>query len=304
MTPSLTLFFIVEPPSYQYLACYLAASIRNHLPRSVRLVGYCPEHRRAELAPAAVETLRRMDCEVRFFDAAGKFDPAYPHGNKILACLEPRDTDFSGFVDSDVLMIRDNTVENLVRAGHVSASPAASMLWTGQEIWPRLYGAFDMPVPEKRDRRRDVVPYFSSGFVLFPEQHRTAQGDSFAQVWYDTARRIDAIPDLDKKRPYLDQMSLPIAITRAGLAWNELPEEQHFILGGSLRGKPLPEGQKIYTVHYRSWIILKEVGLSRQGYGGLRKQVGVSRVKRIFDQPAPDAAGAGTDPATPSSQPE
>lgn len=294
MTPSLTLFFIVEPPSYQYLACYLAASIRNHLPASVKLLGYCPQHRRADLDPAAVETLRRMNCEVRFFDAEGKFDPPYPHGNKILACLEPRETDFSGFVDSDVLMIRDNSVENLLRAGHVSASPAASMRWAGQEIWSRLYGAFGMAVPKDRillmrDKREDVVPYFSSGFVLFPEQHRTAEGKGFAQVWYETARQIDAIPDLDNKRPYLDQMSLPIAIARAGLRWNELPEEQHFILGGSIRGKPLPTDRPIYTVHYRKWDVLKEAGLAAQGYDGLRRQVGTSRVKWIFSQPAPEA---------------
>jgi hypothetical protein len=30
--PSLSLIFIVEPPIYQYLACYLAASIRRAMP--------------------------------------------------------------------------------------------------------------------------------------------------------------------------------------------------------------------------------------------------------------------------------
>lgn len=39
MAPSLTLFFIVEPPRYQHLACYLAASIREHLPPEIELVG-------------------------------------------------------------------------------------------------------------------------------------------------------------------------------------------------------------------------------------------------------------------------
>lgn len=309
MTPSLTLFFIVEPPAYQYLACYLAASIRNHMPADVRLVGYCPAHRRSEIEPAAIETLRRMDCEVRFFEAEGKFDPAYPHGNKILACLEPRDTDFSGFVDSDVLMLRDNKVENLVRKGHVSASPAASLRWSGQEMWERLYDTFGLSVPRERirlmrDKREEVVPYFSSGFVLFPEHHRTPDGQSFPQVWYDTARCIDAIPDLENKRPYLDQMTLPIAIRRAGLKWNELPEEQHFILGGSIRGRPLPEDQEIFTVHYRKWDVLKETGLAVHGYEGLRRQVGTSRVKWIYRQPEPAAKVAAKPVAAPPPAPQ
>ena len=45
MKPTITLFFIVEPPMYQYIACYLAASIRRHLDPEILLVGYCPAHR-------------------------------------------------------------------------------------------------------------------------------------------------------------------------------------------------------------------------------------------------------------------
>lgn len=301
MTPTLTLFFIVEPPTYQYMACYLAASIRNHLPANVKLVGYCPSDRIGQITPEVIETLRRMDCPVRPFERADHFSPVYPHGNKILACLEERDTDFSGFVDSDVLILRDNKIENLIAEGHVSASPAASLRWAPPDMWERIYGAFDLPVPEQRirlmrDKRVPNVPYFSSGFVLFPQQRKTADGKTFPQIWYETAKHIDAIPDLDHKRPYLDQMSLPVAIHRAGLEWKELPEEQHYILGGSIRGTALPEDRPIYTVHYRKWDVLKEIGLHKQGYDGLRRQVGTSRVGWIFkikqntarqDEPAP-----------------
>ena len=72
-----------------------------------------------------------------------------------------------------------------------------------------------------------------------------------------------------------------VEIQRAGLCWNILPEEQHFILGGSLRGEPLPEGREIFTVHYRKWEILKEVGLARQGKRMLEKHAGVRRIDQI-----------------------
>lgn len=296
---SLTLFFIVEPPSYQYLACYLAASIREHLPPEVELVGYCPAHRMADVDPAAIEALRRMRCEVRPMETEGKFDPPYPHGNKILACLQKRDTDFSGFVDSDVLLIRDNEVGNLVRKGHVSCSAAASINWAPDDLWDVIYGAFKMRLPKERitlmrDRRRPMIPYYSSGFVLFPEAYRTKktspikQADlSFPEVWMDTAKRIDAIEGLDNKRPYLDQMSLVVAIKRAGLKWNELVEEQHFILGGKLRGKPFPKRRKIYTVHYRRWEVLQEAGLAVDGYAALKNQIGVRRVTGVFNAEPP-----------------
>lgn len=308
---TLTLFFIVEAPSYQYLACYLAASIRNHMPKATKLVGYCPAHKMAELDPAAVETLRRMGCEVRPMQTEGQFSPDYPHGNKLLACLQERDTDFSGFMDSDVLMIRDNKLANIGKKGHVSASVAASMYWAPQTIWEKIYGAFDMEVPQERvmlmrDKRKPMIPYFSSGFVVFPEQHRSKDGQSFPQVWMDTAQTIDAIKDLDNKRPYLDQMSLPIAINRAGLKWNELPEEQHFILGGSLRGQPFPEDREIYTVHYRKWDVLKENGLGEHGYNGLKQQVGTRRVSWVFKQALPEGIEPvpGQDGPKPQSKPQ
>jgi hypothetical protein len=72
-----------------------------------------------------------------------------------------------------------------------------------------------------------------------------------------------------------------LAIQKSGLGWNLLPEEQHFILGGSLRGEPLPEGREIFTVHYRKWEILKEVGLAKQGKRMLEAQAGVRRIDQI-----------------------
>jgi hypothetical protein len=151
-----------------------------------------------------------------------------------------------------------------------------------------------MPVPEERiklmrDRRKPMVPYFSSGFVIFPETHRSEAGLSFADTWMDTAQRVDQIETLAQfKRPYLDQMTLPLAIRRAGLGWNELKENDHYILGGKLRGKAFPKTRKITAVHYRKWEVLAEAELAAQGYGALKSQVGVKRVRRIFDAPLPD----------------
>ncbi len=92
---------------------------------------------------------------------------------------------------------------------------------------------------------------------------------------------LDAAPDLPRKRPYLDQMSLPLAIRRAGLDWNILPDEQHFILGGRARGEPLPEDPPIFTVHYRQWQVLKEAGLSRQAKDMLERHAGVRRMAQV-----------------------
>lgn len=278
----LTLFYIVEPPQLEVMACTLLASIRTFFPEGTQAIGYCPAHRMGEIHPAVIRAHEMMGAEIRPFEATGRFDPAYPHGNKILACLEPRDTEFSAFVDSDVIFLRPNSVEALAAPGHVSCSVAASMRWGEDTVWEGIYGAFGMAVPEERVNlmRRGVnrVPYFSSGFVIFPE------ASGFADIWYDTAQTIDRIEGLESKRPYLDQMSLPIAIRRAGLNWRELTEEQHYILGGKHKGQRLAEDREIFTVHYRNLDHLRHAGLRDTAKDILRQQVGVPYVSRLVKE--------------------
>lgn len=286
-TPRLTVFFIVEPPEYQKLACYLAASLREQFGRTVALVGYCPAGKLADMDADCRAVLARLGCDIRPFATEGRFDPPYPHGNKLLATLEPRDTDFSCFMDSDVLCLRPNRVENLIAAGAVALTPAASLNWAPQAMWDRVYDTCGMDKPDQRlmlmrqRKGRPQLPYFSSGLFCFPERHRNAEGMTFPQVWMDLAQRLDADPGVPKKRPYLDQISLPLAIRKAGLDWHLLPEEQHYILGGRMRGAGLPEGREIFTVHYRQWDILRETGLSRAAKDMLERQVGVRRISQM-----------------------
>lgn len=281
MTAKLTVFFIVEPPEYEVMACFLAASLREQFGDQVALIGYCPDVKLDQVSLDVREILRRLNCELRSFVVEGRFSPPYPHGNKILATLEPRDTDYSAFFDSDVLCLLPNDVTNLIKPGHVSLTPAASMIWGKSDDWARIYEACGMIVPEERIRlmrqsgKRERVPYFSSGLFTFPEQYRTADGKSFPEVWMEIAQTLDAHPDVPGKRPYLDQISLPLAIQKAGLAWNILPEEQHYILGGKKRGEALPDDRKIYTIHYRVWNILKEMNLVKTARKMLLKHAGV-----------------------------
>ena len=284
---TLTVYFIVEPPDFQNMACYLAASLREHFGPGLDLVGYCPAAKIDLVDRDVKDVLKRLRCDLRTFAVEDRFDPAYPHGNKLLATLEPRDTEYSAFMDSDVLCLRPNLIENIVKPGHVSLTPAASMNWTGQEIWDLVYGIVGMEMPEQRFKLmkqkngKERVPYFSSGLFSFPQQHRNAEGKTFPQVWMEVAQRIDADPQVPHRRPYLDQISLPLAIRKAGLDWNLLPDTQHYILGGRARGEPLPADREIFTVHYRRWALLKETGLARQAKEQLERQAGVRRIAQV-----------------------
>lgn len=284
---SLTFYFIVEPPKFQHLAVYLAASIRECFGSYVAMIGYCPAHRVAELDADAVALLDHMGCELRPMQTLGCFDPPYPHGNKLIATLQPRDTEFSCFLDTDILFLRPNAIENLVHPGQVSLTPAASMGWAGQDVWTGIYAAVGMEVPQERIRLmnqrggKDRIPYFSSGLFCFPERHVNADGLRFPEVWMTIAQTIEATPDIPAKRPYLDQMTLPLAIQKSGLTWHLLPREQHYILGGMKRGEPLPTDREVFTVHYRNWDIVREYGLVRQAKTMLERQTGVRRISQL-----------------------
>jgi len=282
---NLTIFFIVEPPKYQDMGCYLAASIRCQFDEPVKLVGYCPKATIGDMDAKQLAIYKALDVDIRPIETEGKFDPPYPHGNKMLACLEPRETAFSAFMDSDMLFIRPNTSDEMLKEGHVSVAPATSMYWSGQKIWDDIYAACGIEKPAdriwlSRQKRRKLMPYFNAGLIVFPEGPVAPTGETFAQVWMRLAQQIDQI-DVVKKRPYLDQMSLPLAIRAAGLDWNILPEEQHFILGGSLRGEPLPDGNDIRMIHYRNLKVLREVGYLRLAKNMLEKTVGVRRLTQV-----------------------
>ncbi|MFK7879804.1 hypothetical protein [Roseobacter sp.] len=282
---SLTIFYIVEPPEYESMACYLLASIRARFAGTVQAIGYCPAHRYDALHPAVHVAHAKMGAEIRTFHTDARFDPPYPHGNKILAALEPRETKWSMFVDSDVLFIRDNAAANILRDGHVSCSMAASMLWAEQSIWEDIYGALDMDIPPERyplmrRSKAPLIPYFSSGLVGFPETDTTGKG-RFADIWYETAQIVDKIETLDRRRPYLDQMTLPAAIRRAGFNWNILPEEQHFILGGKLKNEPLPTDRDIYTIHYRNMDNLRQSGKLSEARENHKRLTGEKFVRRL-----------------------
>lgn len=293
---SLTLFYIAQPWAYAMMSSVLLASIRQFLPDSVKVVGYCPEQMMGDLHPSVLKAHDMLGAEIRPMKTEGMWDTPYPHGNKILACLQPRDTDYSAFIDSDVMFLRPTDPASLYRPGHVSCSPAAWMGWTGQDVWEKIYPVFGMKVPEQRitlmRNKGLVMPYFSSGFVVFPE----AEGPKgrFADVWYDTARILDRQEDIPRRRPYLDQLSLPVAIRRAGLEWNELTEEQHYIIGGKMKGQALPADREIQAVHYRTDKVLRAAGLIETKRHIVKSAYGVKFVTRLAPGvPVPEDTAEG-----------
>ncbi|MCZ8150814.1 MAG: hypothetical protein O9292_00235 [Rhodobacteraceae bacterium] len=257
--PDLAFLFVVEGPRLEAQSLLLASSIRRHHPRSM-ILGYRPIG--AEPAPAAVQSMFRAvgGLLLPLPPAQGLWRGAYPHGNKIIALAQPRDAAISIFLDTDMVMTAPLDAADLPGHGEVSVVPEGIQSWGKEEDrWERVYAHFGLAMPEERIRllrgaRRSSPPYFNAGFVAQRETDRV-DGQTFGQLWLDTARKIDHEVGVANKRPWLDQIALPVTLRRFGLTYRLIDEAANFSISN---GRSLPDPFAPKILHYHRARFLRD----------------------------------------------
>ena len=233
---SLSIIFIVDGERLEAQSLLLVSSLfRQHRANpGVSLIAYMPAASFGQLSPATRAMYDSCGVSVRALrDPAGLWKKDYPHGNKLLALAEPRGSDASLFLDTDMVCLGRLDDLDYTRTGTVFAVPEGVPTW-GQENdrWERAYAFFDLPLPEDRVQlmRRGKVsyyPYFNAGFIGVSEEP-LRDGKRFGQLWLETASLFDWKCAVAKKRPWLDQITLPLTIKRFGLRYEALPEEYNY----------------------------------------------------------------------------
>lgn len=232
--------FVVDGPHMQSQGLLLAASLRRYA-HAHDLIAYVPASAPLprEVA-AAFDALGVRCCALR--PPAGIWAKPYPHGQKIRAAAAHRDVDATLFLDSDMFLARPLDLGALLGDAHVAAVPEGKPTWGKDEAayrWERVYAHFGMSLPEERvrltrGRRRMFLPYFNAGFVIWSESP-LPDGGRFPELWLETARRIDREVHVAKKRPWLDQIALPVAAARAGVRIAVLDADLNFSLSNRAR---------------------------------------------------------------------
>lgn len=212
----LTIAFVLDPPHLTSDSIILVASIRHFLGNSVRIAAYTPEHKEEFLFPYIREFYNHMDADIRLMDAEDKFVRPYKQGNKMIACAQPRDTEYTLFLDTDTAIVAPFALADLVSPGKVTVVPEGVQGWGGNDgEWEYVYGKYDLPLPTQTVRLsrsgKQTLPYFNAGMIAFPT------GSDFAETWLRTAHELDDDPEVRHKRPWLDQIALPLAINLSGL---------------------------------------------------------------------------------------
>lgn len=257
--PDIAFLFVVEGARLEAQSLLLASSLRRHHPGAM-IIGYRPIG--TEPPPHAVQAM---------FDAVGgllcPLPPAqglwrgsYPHGNKIIALAQPRDVAISIFLDTDMVMTAPLDADDLPAQGEIAVVPEGIQSWGKEEgRWERVYAHFGLPMPEDRIRllrgaRRLSPPYFNAGFVAQRETDRV-EGLSFGQLWRDTASRIDHEVGVGNKRPWLDQIALPVTMRRFGLRPRIIDEAANFSISN---GRALPDPFSPRILHYHRARFLRD----------------------------------------------
>lgn len=246
--------FIIDDARLEAQAILLMASLSRFSGRSVKLIAYVPTARITDLSAPTHAMAAACRVDLRCFDVAPDFwAKPYPHGNKIIACADAErlagpDVSRITFLDSDMLAMADLAAA-FPANDLVLAVPEGVRSWGADEReWHRAYGFFGLELPTRRvtltrGRFLSVLPYFNAGLVSFPG---TGGRPGFAAHWLETARAFDACPIADK-RPWLDQITLPLTLARYGHDWESLPKTFNYSLSDRASDW-LPKSVKM--VHY------------------------------------------------------
>ncbi len=260
-----SIIFVVDGPGLEAQSLLLAASLAKHHPdrSQVALIAYVSPRSAGSLMEVTRALYAQCGVQVQPLPSAnGVWAKPYPHGNKILACAAPRSSHRSLFIDTDTVCLGVLTGLDLADTDAVAAVPEGLPTWGKEpDKWPRAYEFFNLPLPEDRvqltrGRQLDYLPYFNGGFISFSDLPRPDAAENFAQSWLQTAIDFDHGCPIKGKRPWLDQITLPLTMKRYGFSYQVLHELWNFSIADRLK---LHRAKKARLIHYHRWVHLKRL---------------------------------------------
>ncbi|RLD68597.1 MAG: hypothetical protein DRI95_02585, partial [Bacteroidetes bacterium] len=203
--------FICQKGELELKAMLLAASLKENLRGNYELVAAIPEPKSiwGEISPLTKKLISQFG--IRTVGIKNEIDINYPIGNK-LACFNIQtDADKIVFLDSDILCLKPFYPEE-----HFTAQFCATPInrhWFNE--WKQVYELFDIPYPTERFRTKltneEILPCYNAGLIVVDN------GLDFSNEWIECCKIIDGAEHIVDKRPWLDQIALPIAVNLLNL---------------------------------------------------------------------------------------
>lgn len=248
--------FVVDGKRLEAMSVLLTSSLVDHHPDRVAapIIAYVTARSLPDLSPVTLQFYDLCGVEIRLLpDAEDLWARPYPHGNKILACADPRDVDRTSFLDTDTVCCGVLTGLEPEGSQVFCAVPEGRLTW-GKDLehWQAAYQYFGLDLPAERvtlsRRRTESLPYFNAGYLNFPERI-VVEGEpqSFGALWLDTAIELDHVDVVPETRPWLDQITLPLTLYRHGVPFRALSDIYNFSISDRQRMK---RADKSHLIHY------------------------------------------------------
>lgn len=260
-----SIIFVVDGQALEAQSLLLAASLAKHHPdrSQVALIAYVSPRSVDSLTPATRALYARCGVQMQPLPAAdGIWAKPYPHGNKILACAASRSSKRSLFIDTDTVCLAPLTGMTLQDQSAVAVVPEGLPTWGKEpDKWTRAYAFFGLAFPEDRvhltrGRQLAYPPYFNAGLISFSDLPRPDTGETFAQSWLKTAIEFDHHCPIKGKRPWLDQITLPLTMKRFGYGYEVLHELWNFSIADRVK---LHRAKKARLIHYHRGVHLRRL---------------------------------------------
>jgi len=248
------IFFVADGARLEWQSWLLAASLAqaHEGQAGVHLYAYASPDWLAQVGPVTKSIYRETGVDLRPLPPLPDWAKPYPHGNKIVAATDTRGAGRSIFLDTDMVCLKPLTALADLPDTHVAAAPEGRPTWGPEDRWQRAYDHFNLPLPEARVRllrgaRPEHLPYFNAGLVAMPEAPQP-DGKRFADHWLETALDFDRECSIANKRPWLDQITLPLTMARFGYSAHVLDESWNYSL--SHRGSSIETTPDAHILHY------------------------------------------------------
>lgn len=258
----LSILFVADGERLERQSWLLASSLAaaHEGEARPRLIAYASAEKMGGVSVLTRDLYDACGIELRVLPDPPDWRAPYPHGNKMVAAADARGTARAVFLDTDMVCLRPLLDMAYLDANTVAAAPEGVPTWgRDDDRWARVYAHFNLPYPTDRvrllrGRRKEFVPYFNAGFVAFPDRP-SADGDRFADRWIETALGIDHDCRVGGKRPWLDQISLPLTLARFGYETRVLDETWNYSLA---RRKDLGRTPDVHVYHYHRFRYLAQ----------------------------------------------
>ena len=218
--------FICQKGNLEIKALLLAASLKRFLKCNYEIIAVIPSPESTWGKPSTTTLTQLEDLGVKITYTPNPINTNYPIGNKISCLAVDTDADKIIFLDSDTLCCRDFEGDDRFNIDFNSKPADVSSFSKDENNWNYIYTKFGLSIPTERVlttvSHELSLPYFNAGMIA------VNNNCNFGQAWADICREIDNDPKITNKRPWLDQVGLPVTVKKLGLEYDCLDDRFNY----------------------------------------------------------------------------